>query len=92
VQQTSQHPRDTRVKVIIVARPLLTPVAQNLYRCEHGVLRSRTYVHSRTLLLTKIFRAVREAFNNGYPDKEVSNKTTIHRLITTFRDTGSVCL
>jgi hypothetical protein len=33
----SQPPRDTRVKVTLVTRPLLTPVAQNLRRCEHGV-------------------------------------------------------
>jgi hypothetical protein len=31
------------------------------------------------------FAAVREAFSNAYPDKEVPNKTTIHRLVATFR-------
>jgi hypothetical protein len=41
---------------------------------------------------SKSFAAVREAFSNAYPDKEVPNKTTIHRLVTTFRDTESVCL
>jgi hypothetical protein len=41
---------------------------------------------------SKSFAAVREAFSNVYPDKEVPNKTTIHRLVTKFRDTGSVCL
>jgi hypothetical protein len=40
---------------------------------------------------SKLFAVVREAFSNAYPDKEVPNKTTIHRLVTTFRDTGSVC-
>jgi hypothetical protein len=25
--------------------------------------------------------AVREAFSNAYPDKEVPNKTTIHKLV-----------
>jgi hypothetical protein len=40
---------------------------------------------------TKSFAAVREAFRNAYSDKAVPNKTTIHRLVTTFRDTGSVC-
>jgi hypothetical protein len=34
--------------------------------------------------VSKSFIAVREAFSNAYPDKEVPNKTTIHRL-TTFR-------
>jgi hypothetical protein len=32
-----------------------------------------------------------EAFSNAYPEKEVPNKTTIHQLVTTFFDTGSVC-
>jgi hypothetical protein len=41
---------------------------------------------------SKSFGAVREAFSNAYPDKEVTNKTTMHRLVTKFRDTGSVCL
>jgi hypothetical protein len=34
------------------------------------------------------FYAIREAFSNVYPDKEVPSKTA-HRLVTTFRDTGS---
>jgi hypothetical protein len=33
---------DTRIKVTLVARPLLTPVAQKLYRCAHGIF-TRTY-------------------------------------------------
>jgi hypothetical protein len=40
---------------------------------------------------SKSFAAIREAFSNAYPDKEVPNKTTIHRLVTKFRDTKSVC-
>jgi hypothetical protein len=40
---------------------------------------------------SKSFAAVREAFSNAYPDKEVPNKTTVERLVTKFRDTGSVC-
>jgi hypothetical protein len=39
---------------------------------------------------SKSFAAVREAFSNAYPDKEVPNKT-IHRPVTKFPDTGSVC-
>jgi hypothetical protein len=38
---------------------------------------------------SKLF-AVREAFSNDHPDKEVPN-TTIRRLETAFWDTGSVC-
>jgi hypothetical protein len=34
---------------------------------------------------SKQFSAVREAFSNAYLDKEVPNKTTIHRLVTEFR-------
>jgi hypothetical protein len=40
---------------------------------------------------SKSFAAVLEAFSNAYPDKEVPNKTTVHRLVKNFRDTGSVC-
>jgi hypothetical protein len=39
-------PPATQVNVTLVARPLLTPVAQKLCRCEHGVFMSRTYVYS----------------------------------------------
>jgi hypothetical protein len=43
-------------------------------------------------LASKSFAAVREAFSNVYPDNEVWNKTTTHRLVTKIRDTGSVCV
>jgi hypothetical protein len=50
--------RETRVKVTLVARPLLTPVAQKLYRCEHGVIHeqnecsfSNITLHRNSLLL-----------------------------------------
>jgi hypothetical protein len=39
---------------------------------------------------SKSSAAVREAFSNAYPDKEVPNEP-VHRLVTKFRDTGSVC-
>jgi hypothetical protein len=39
---------------------------------------------------SKSCAAVREAFSNAYPDKELPNKT-IHLLVTKFRGTGSVC-
>jgi hypothetical protein len=41
---------------------------------------------------SKSFAAVRESFSIAYPNKEVPNKITIHRLVTTFRETGSVDL
>jgi hypothetical protein len=41
-------------------------------------------------IASKLSAAVREAFSSAYPDKEVPNKTKIHRLLTKFRDTGSV--
>jgi hypothetical protein len=42
--------RDIRVKIALVTRPLLTPVARKLCRYEHGVFASGTCVHSLTLL------------------------------------------
>jgi hypothetical protein len=42
-------------------------------------------------LASTLFAAAREAFNNAYSDEEVPNKTTIHQLVTKFRDTQSVC-
>jgi hypothetical protein len=47
-------PRDTRVKVTLVARLLLMPVARKLCRCEHDVFTSRTCAHSRTLVCIEI--------------------------------------
>jgi hypothetical protein len=39
---------------------------------------------------SKLFAAIREAFHNAYPDKEILNGATIHRLTTIFQDAGSV--
>jgi hypothetical protein len=48
-------PHDTRVKIILVARPLFTPLAQTLLcRYEHGVLMNKTCVHSQAILRIKI--------------------------------------
>jgi hypothetical protein len=41
-------------------------------------------------LASKLFAVVRETFSNAYTDKEVRNKTTIHLLVTKFRDAGSL--
>jgi hypothetical protein len=38
------------------------------------------------------FAAVREAFSNAYPYKEVPNGTTVHRLVTKFRATENIWL
>jgi hypothetical protein len=35
---------------------------------------------------SKSFAAVREAFGSAYPDREMPNKATIQRLVTTFWD------
>jgi hypothetical protein len=75
-------PRDIRAKVTLVARPLLTPVAQS--RCELGVFTYSRVEHVFILehyLALKSFAAVREAFSNTYPDKKVPNKTTVHRPV-----------
>jgi hypothetical protein len=40
---------------------------------------------------SKLFAGIHEAFSNAYLEKEVPNET-IHRLVTKFLDTGSVCL
>jgi hypothetical protein len=49
------------------------------------------YSRAERYFASKSFAVVREAFSNAYPDKVVWNKTTVHRLVTKFRDTGSVC-
>jgi hypothetical protein len=41
---------------------------------------------------SKSFDAACEAFSNAYHEEEVPNKTTIHRLVTKYRHTGSVCV
>jgi hypothetical protein len=41
---------------------------------------------------SKSFAAVREAFSNAYPDKELPNIPTIYRLVIKFQDAGSVCV
>jgi hypothetical protein len=38
-----------------------------------------------------MFAGVGEALNNACAGKEVVIETTVHRLVTELRDTGSVC-
>jgi hypothetical protein len=77
-------PSDTRIKVNLVDRPLLTLLAQKLRRYERVFILEHYFA-------PKSSAALREAFSNAYPDKEVLNKTTKHRLVTQFRDVGNVC-
>jgi hypothetical protein len=75
-----------------IARPLLTPVAQICTSSNMVQSRGERVFILEHYFASKSSSAVREAFSNAYPDKEVTSKTTIHRLVRTFRDTGSVCL
>jgi hypothetical protein len=47
-------PCDTQIKITLVARLLLMPVVRKLFRCKYGVLTSRMYVYSETLLSIEI--------------------------------------
>jgi hypothetical protein len=47
-------PHDSRVKVTIVARPLLTPVAQKLCRGAPSAFTGRMFVRFRTLFRIEI--------------------------------------
>lgn len=72
----SHNPRrETRVKISLVARPLLTKVAQKLCRCEHWVFTSRKCVILERYFASKSFAVVREAFTNACPDNEVPTPT-----------------
>jgi hypothetical protein len=62
-------PRDTPVKVTLFARPLFTPVSQKMFRCELGVFISKRVFNLEHHFVSKSFDAVRETFNNAYPDR-----------------------
>jgi hypothetical protein len=72
-----------RVRLTLVARPQLTPDAQELCKCEHNVFRSRIYILER-YFASKSIAALREAFSNMCPEKNSPNKTEILRLVTKF--------
>jgi DNA-binding IclR family transcriptional regulator len=38
----------------------------------------------------KSFAAIPEEFSCAHPDEELPNKTTVHRLVTTFQETRKV--
>jgi hypothetical protein len=46
VINSSTLPFHTRVKFTVLARTLLTPIAQKLCRLEHGILTIRTWVYA----------------------------------------------
>jgi hypothetical protein len=70
----SQPPRDSRVKVTLVARPLLMPVAQKICRCEHGVF---TYTSlCREFSIKEFIGITREAWRNW--------NTILNRLLRTL--------
>lgn len=65
----SQLPQQHSSHVSLVARPLLTPVAQELYRYESGIVMCRTCAHSRTVLRIEIVRCC--SCSSAYSDEEV---------------------
>jgi hypothetical protein len=58
----------------VVTRPLLTTVAQKLYKCKHGVLRRERVFILEHCFGSESFAADREAYSNVYPDKDLQNK------------------
>jgi hypothetical protein len=83
--------RVTRIKATVVTRPLFTPVAQTLCGCEHDVFTNRTCVHFLTL---RFHRNRWMLFVKHLAVRILTRKYRIrpvHRLVTEFRDTGSVC-
>jgi hypothetical protein len=75
----SQPPPNTRVKVILVARPLLTPASQNCVSAKVLYSRAERLFILEHYFLSQSFAAVSEAFNKAYPDKEVQNRIYGHR-------------
>lgn len=52
----------------------------------------KTGVHFEHYFAKKSFAAVPKSFSNVYPNKEVQNKTTMHRMATFWDTELSVCL
>jgi hypothetical protein len=81
-----------RMKVTLVARPLLRLIHQKRCRCEHVVFKSRMWAFIlEHHFASKSLTAVHEAFSNARPYMEVPNKMTIRRLVIKFHGTGRVC-
>jgi hypothetical protein len=85
-------PRDTRVKVTRLLGRCSRQLRKSCARASVMYSWAERVFILEHYFASKSFAAVREAFSNAYPDKEVPNKTIVHRLVTKFRDTGSVCL
>jgi hypothetical protein len=85
------------------------PIDRHVLRYKNQISQGHT-VYSRAVRVfivqhyfsSQSFAAVREAFSNAYPDREVSllDETALHRLVTRFRlhsclpegrDTFSIC-
>jgi hypothetical protein len=71
-------PHHAVIRVILVARPLLTTVARKLCRCERGIFKSRTCVHSRTIIHIEIVCSS-SRFTDVFSDREAPNKAATHR-------------
>jgi hypothetical protein len=67
-------PRDIRVKVTLVTRPLLKPFAQKLWMCEHGAFSSRMcmFILEHYLASKLIVQFVKH-----FPEKEVLDNTMV---------------
>jgi hypothetical protein len=79
----------TWARITPTAGSVVNAGARKLCRCEHCIFTSRVCVHSRTLHCIET-DCVRQAFSDACTDREVPNKA-LHRLVTTWRDIGSVC-
>jgi hypothetical protein len=85
----------TWVNVILVARPLLTPLARKLCRYQQNVFTCRKFIRSQTLPSSEVFRCYSWSvtlFIKDYPDKKAQNKTAVYDMVRAFWNTGSVRL
>jgi hypothetical protein len=82
-------PRDARVKVTLVDRPLLTPIAHKLCRCEHGVHEQNVCSFSNIISHTKqrkekVKRKKKEDKERRKEKKMKPSKTRYHRVLSLF--------
>lgn len=91
VIDSNNLPRDTQVKVILVAGPLLKPVTQKLCRCKHSFYTSRKFVYCRKLICVGIFFVFPKAFSTAYRDKEKLAERTIRWQVATLEAAKRLC-
>jgi hypothetical protein len=84
-------PHDTRVKVTLVARSLLTLAAQSCVSAKMAYSRAESVFILVHYFASISLAAFREPFSSAYSDKELPSKKAIRRVATTFWDTRSVC-